>query len=426
VNNVEEKDNNYHYVRIDEKLCNGCVLCMKACPTQAIRVLDDGVAHIQGTCIECGNCIRACPRGAITSVTAGKDALKMSKYHIVPVTSALYAQFGEDVMPNDILLAMRKAFDFVYDQSYTQELFNVATGLYINEQRSKDDAHWPLISPMCPVVNRLIAFRFPSLLKHILPFATPLEIVCREGKKWLSKKYECNPEDIKVFSVTACPAQMMAFNETLSGEISRIDGAIGINEIYDLIKSDIHEVQEPDEHIVLNYLSGVGIGWAMSGGEVAGLDVGRHLAVSGIKTTIRYLQSMEMGLLKDIDYVELRACREGCIGGAFSVTDKYAAKNSLNKLIRIFGSEKRVNFSYAKKLYREGWFDTTRKLVPLSSKSSHLSIHEGIKRAEDIETLLKTLPRKECGVCGCPDCRTFAEDVVDGMTSIDKCIFMRH
>lgn len=425
MNKVEEKENTDHYVRIDEDICNGCVLCMKACPTKAIRVLDDGVAHIIGCCIECGNCIRACPKGAITSVTAGKDALKMSKHHIVPVSPVLYAQFGEDVMPNDILLSMRKAFDFVYDQSYTQELFNVATGLYIREHRNQNDGHWPVISPMCPVVNRLIAFRFPSLLKHILPFATPLEIVCREGKKWLSKKYGCQPEDIKVFPVTACPAKMTALNETLPDELSRIDGAIGINEIYDLIKSDIHEVQEPDEHIVLNYLSGVGIGWAMSGGEVAGLDVGRSLAVSGMKTTIRYLHSIEMGLLKDVDYVELRACREGCVGGAFAVTDKYAAKHYLNKLIRMFGSEKRVNFSYAQKLYREGWFNATRNPTPLSDSASRLSIPEAIKREEDLEKLLKTLPRKECGVCGCPDCRTFAEDVIDGRTSLDKCIFMQ-
>ncbi|MBW1797486.1 MAG: 4Fe-4S binding protein, partial [Deltaproteobacteria bacterium] len=29
------------YVEVDEKLCNGCVLCMKACPTKAIRVRND-------------------------------------------------------------------------------------------------------------------------------------------------------------------------------------------------------------------------------------------------------------------------------------------------------------------------------------------------------------------------------------------------
>ena len=43
------------YVQIDESLCNGCVLCMKACPTKAIRI-KEGLAQVQGFCINCGEC----------------------------------------------------------------------------------------------------------------------------------------------------------------------------------------------------------------------------------------------------------------------------------------------------------------------------------------------------------------------------------
>jgi len=110
-----------HYVQIDEDLCNGCVLCTKACPTKAIRVRHGRVARIEGICIDCGECTWVCPRGAIKVIPAGKDLSTMPRHAIMSVSSALYSQFGDLVMPNDVLLALRKVFKYVYDQSYTNE-----------------------------------------------------------------------------------------------------------------------------------------------------------------------------------------------------------------------------------------------------------------------------------------------------------------
>ncbi|MFN3534987.1 MAG: 4Fe-4S binding protein, partial [Desulfatiglandales bacterium] len=85
-----------HFVEIDHVKCNGCVLCLKACPMKAIRVLKDGKAHILGTCIDCGSCISVCPRGAISPKTsASLDEIKR-KYTIVTVSPVLYTQFGEE------------------------------------------------------------------------------------------------------------------------------------------------------------------------------------------------------------------------------------------------------------------------------------------------------------------------------------------
>jgi len=55
-------------IRIDEARCDGCGLCMEACPTGAIRLVD-GVARVERSlCRECEACLKACPRGAILSV----------------------------------------------------------------------------------------------------------------------------------------------------------------------------------------------------------------------------------------------------------------------------------------------------------------------------------------------------------------------
>jgi len=415
------EENHRHYVQIDEKRCNGCVICMKACPTKAIRVKDNRVARIEGVCIDCGECIRVCPRGAIKAITTGSGASRISPYTIISASPVLYAQFGEDVMPNDILLALRKVFKYVYDQAYTHELCNVATELYIRENRGREDAIWPLISPVCPVVNRLIAYRFPSLLKHIIPVITPREIAARELKKRLYCESVFKTKEFGVYHVTPCSAKMISINEPMFLEASYLDGAMGINEVYEVVKKNLHEV---DEDVMLHRSGGVGMGWSLCGGEIAGLDEGSYLAVSGLRETILYLEKIEMGLLNDIEYFEFRACVEGCIGGPLTVADPYEAKRTVQRLVRMFGQEKRLKFAQAQSAYKEGWFFSEVERKPLGGKPKPLSIAEGIARQERLEDILRKLPEKECGLCGAPDCRTFAEDVADGKALLKDCVFL--
>ena len=40
----------------------------------------------------------------------------------------------------------------------------------------------------------------------------------------------------------------------------------------------------------------------------------------------------------------------------------------------------------------------------------------------DIENIHESLPALDCGSCGAPNCRAFAEDVVKGEANIDECI----
>ena len=166
-----------HYVVLDKALCNGCVICMKACPTKAIRVRENRKARIVGICIYCGECIRVCPKQAIKAVTMGEDITELAPYSIMTVSPVIHGQFGDNIMPNTILMALRKAFRFVYDQGYSNELCNLATEIYLDETRLSENAVWPLISPNCPVVNRIIAYRYQSLLKNLLPIITPREPV---------------------------------------------------------------------------------------------------------------------------------------------------------------------------------------------------------------------------------------------------------
>jgi len=412
-----------HYVQIDESLCNGCVLCMKVCPTKAIRVKEGKVARIEGVCIDCWECVRVCPKGAIKAIPSDTFDLTEKNNIIVSPSTVLYSQFGQDVLPNDVLLGLKRmGFGYIHDQSYTSEIFNLAIELYIKENREKPNSPLPFISPVCPVVVGLIAYRFPSLLRHIPPLVTPREIVAREGKARLSAKHGREPEEFKVLHITPCPSKMICLKESILQKRSFLDAAIGINSVYEELKNNIKDVEED---IVLHHSGGIGLSWGMSGGEISGLDL-HCLAIPGLQETIHYLEKIEMGLLGDIDYVEFRACSEGCLGGPFTVMDKYQGKRNLQKLVRMFGVEKRIKYGYVKKLYEKGWFFTDKSQVPGGEELPQLTsseISRAIEKQNRIEEILRLLPRKECGACGCPDCSTFAEDVVDGKDSLQSCVF---
>lgn len=419
MNRLPQHRNPVRYVEINPERCNGCVLCMKACPTKAIRVRE-GRATVERECVDCGECVRVCPRGAIRAITTDQGEIEKAKYSAVSASPVLYAQFGEGVTPNDILLGLKKmGFSYVPDQSYTNEMFSVAIELYIMEQRRKGHTLWPLISPVCPVVVRLVACRFPALLDHIPPLTAPREIVAREAKKRLSAKLGCDQSEIKTLYITPCPAKMICIKEPFFLTRSHIDGTARICDIHRSLRKSMEGLEEDE---VLHYSGGVGLGWGMSGGEISGMSM-NCLAVSGLRETISYLERIEVGNLPNIDYVELRACTEGCLGGLFTVADKYRAKRHLQRLVRMYGVEKRVKYEYAKNLYEEGWFFSEKRNPFQEMTLSQRPLAERIERQKRIEEILRRLPGKECGLCGSPDCLTFAEDVVDGISSPEDCIY---
>ncbi|MEO0161592.1 MAG: [Fe-Fe] hydrogenase large subunit C-terminal domain-containing protein [candidate division WOR-3 bacterium] len=413
----------YHSIKVDEKKCIGCVVCMKVCPTKAIRIKEKKAAVNAERCIDCGECYRACPYGAITPLTTKTSDITRFKIKVALPSPVLYSQFGSNIMPDQILNALKAiGFDYVYDESLACEMISIAIEEYLERNKSPR----PIISSTCPVVVRLIQRLFPSLVSLIIRMEPPREIAAKNLKKELSKEHKISEQDIGIFHITSCPAKMVSINKPETMEKSYLDGAISIKEIYNQLMA---QLKKEEHNFILqtqSQASGIGIGWAISGGEIRGIKQDASVSVSGVHDTIRILSDVESGKIKNIEYLECLICPDGCIGGPLTVENRFLAKSHILKLIRKFGRKNRIDISYVKQLYDKNFFSFERNIQPKPFPPLDPDKNEAIKKLKKKERILKNLPGINCGVCGAPDCESFAEDLVKGEKglTIGRCVFL--
>ncbi len=426
------KQHSTRFVGFNEDLCTGCASCLRVCPTKAIRIKHKKSIRIVNQCIGCGECIRACPAGAVRAATSDLQVLEKDHVAVALVSPVLYAQFP-GIMPKDILLGLRQmGFQHTIDMSYFLEMFQFATEEFIKRNRETRHAPWPLISPVCPVVVRLIAFQFPSLMPHVLPVLRPVALMAREVKRRIIPFYMETGEEVALYYINPCPTKMDWSSLEPDNQPTIPEIALGINDIYPTLAGHVRRIRESDAipfyQTRFEYetcATGNASMWAMSGGEIADMDIEKSLAVSGLEETISYLHKIEMGLFQDIEYIEFRTCREGCLGGVLNVIDKYLAKSSVQKMIKMFGLGRRLPREKILRLYEKGDFQTEKRPSRLLTLFGGPQEGISIESMQKIEKLLKVLLGRDCAACGAPDCRTFAEDVVRGNASMNECLWVR-
>ena len=420
-----------HYIRYDEAACIGGASCLKVCPTLAIRIKNGKAARKEELCIGCGECIRVCQEAAVKAATGSLSLRGKDEISVALVTPVLYAQYP-GVMPEDILMGLRSlGFQHTVDMSYFLEMFQYATEEFIIRNKTGRQSPWPLISPVCPVVIRLIAFKFPSLMPHVLPLLRPVDLMARDVKQRIIQEYGVSEDKVRLYYINPCPTKRGPFDPTASGRKGDTGVAIGINDIYADLLHHIEHMQDADQppyskiRFDFEYChTGNGPMWGLSGGEIGDMNIENALAVSGLDETITYLEKIEMGLFSNLEYIELRTCREGCLGGPLTAIDKYLAKSSVHKMIKMLGLGRRLSKDKILRHYENGKFLTDKDPAKLIQVFGSRRKPMSIETVQKVDGILEQIKGHDCSVCGAPTCRTFAEDVVKGEASLDECLLL--
>ena len=403
-----------HSVYLDEKKCSGCTACLKHCPTEAIRIRGGHASIDPDRCIDCGECIRVCPHNAKKAVCEKLSAMDKFKWKIALPAPSLYGQFDnlEDV---DYVLdgLIKIGFDDVFEVSAAAELVSAYTRLYLKTEGVKK----PAISSACPVVIRLIGLRFPSLTDNIIHMLPPMEIAAMLARKKAKREHpELSDEEIGVCFISPCPAKVSYVKNGFAGYKSQVDTVVSINDIYFQL---IAKMQPKADIKSLSNSGMIGIGWASTGGEATAIFNESYLAADGIENVIRVLDQVENGNIPPLEFIELNACSGGCVGGVMTMQNPFIAKARLQTLRRYLPVSQ--NFLSKEESYiPESYiFNEIPTYHPISRLSD--SMAESMRMMADIQKLRDTLPGIDCGACGAPNCRAFAEDMVRNRSCGAKC-----
>jgi Na+-translocating ferredoxin:NAD+ oxidoreductase RNF subunit RnfB len=409
----------HHSLRFDVERCDGCMSCMRACPTAAVRIRKGRAVKLADRCIDCGECIRVCPRAAIVPLTDQMADLSKFKCKIAIPSPALYAQFDSEIFPSMIFSALKQCgFDDVESASPACDAVTIATEIFLNEYRGQ----YPLISSFCPTVVRLLQVKYPELVDQLLPVLAPREISARDAKLRKSKELGLPTEQIGAVYITPCPAKIVAILEHPGMERSHLDAAVSICDLFQTLAAALSRVQETEQSLDA-VESASGLSWAFLGKFPRSLPAENTLSVAGLPNVIRILDDVEKGRLRKYRYIECHACPEGCVGGCLTVENPYVARGKAIRLQQnlpagCIADRREVEIAYRKKEFLMDESLASRPLRPLDD-----DISKAIAKMKERDRILADLPNIDCGACGAPSCKAFAEDVVLGEADRGACVF---
>lgn len=409
-----------HSVYLDVQKCNGCTTCLKHCPTEAIRIRENRAVINQERCIDCGECIRACPNNAKKAKCSKLSAMDKFKWKIALPAPTLYGQFDNLDDVDYVLDGLLKiGFDDVFEVSAAAELVSAYTRLYLKNKTVKK----PVISSACPVILRLIGLRFPSLTDNIIHMLPPMEVAAALARDRAKEQHpELRDEDIGVCFISPCPAKASYVKNGFADYKSRVDVVVSVKDIYFQL---ISAMKYGSEVKSLSKSGMIGIGWATSGGEATAIFNESYLAADGIDNVIKVLDQVENGNIPPLEFIELNACTGGCVGGVMTIQNPFIAKARLQSLRRYLPvSQNFISKNEENRLPDGVLFSELPVYKPISRLSD--SISESMRMMGEIQKLREQLPCIDCGSCGAPNCRAFAEDVVKKEATLDDCLIRRH
>lgn len=419
-----KKDTFYHALKVVATQCTGCTHCMNVCPTSAIRIRHGKASINEAACTDCGMCLKSCPRHAIIVAQDDFNRIYDFPFRVIMLPTVFIGQFSEDISEEQIFSALHQlGFNYVIE-------VDKATGLLMEETKRYMERHpeqRPFISNFCPAVIRLIQVRFPSLIPHIIRLKQAMDITAT----YVRKKYidrGIPGKDIGIFYVTQCAAKIAAIKCPVGEEKSSVDGVINMDFIYNKVLLSLKQHRDkPLETVPEQYhLPPQSILWTQSGGEAANYK-GRCLAIDEIHNVIDILEKIENDELKDIDFLELRACDHSCAGGALTINNRFLTIERLQKRKEQYITQHLTSVN--KMPQYAGYLTEQMQLVgdilprPIEKLDEDMTI--ALQKMEKISRMMKVLPQVDCGACGAPSCRVLAQDIVQDKAKLSQCVFLQ-
>jgi len=410
----------HHALTVKEDICFGCTRCMSVCPTGAIRIVRGKAKVDPAKCVDCGNCMEACPVNAIVVEQDDFQKIYRYQYRVAIVPSVMIGQFSDEISEQLILSTLIElGFTHVFEAEFGCDILQRISGRYVTYADQ-----YPVISSFCPAIVRLVQVRFPSLVKHLNLIKPPLDITALYAQKLLTDE-GADPRQIGMFYVTPCAAKIAAIKSPQGEQNNPFTGVINMNFLFNLVHKSIIQQKHMQKDTVppRQHISSDSVLWSLTMGEAPHMQ-GRSLAVDGIHNVIEFLEKLENEEVTGVDFLELRACDEGCAGGILGSGNRFLTAERLRHrsgLIPPLEDDILARIDVRADYLRE--HIKLNRIEPRSIVKLDDDLQKAMKKMERIQEIQSELPQVDCGVCGSPTCEALAHDIVQGKAEMSRCIF---
>lgn len=332
-----------------------------------------GVKLNDSPCIKCGQCSAHCPVGAIYEKDQTRKAWDLLRdpdtVAVAQIAPAVRVALGEafglkpgTLLTGKIYAALRRlGFEKVFDTNYSADVTIMEEATEFVKRFTKGKA-LPLITSCCPAWTDWMEKYAPDFTGNFSSAKSPQQMLSALAKSYWAEKNNVDPKKIAVISIMPCTAKK--YEITRSDEMSSTgqqdtDLVLTTRELARMIKSaGIDFLNLPDEEAdeLLGAYSGAGTIFGVTGGVmeaalrtaycmvtgddqppsikfdvVRGMEGVKEAEIDIKGTKVKIAVAHQMGNVEQVlnavradlkegkkpryDFIEVMACRGGCIGG---------------------------------------------------------------------------------------------------------------
>lgn len=262
-----------------------------------------GIPLADSPCIKCGQCSAHCPTGAIVEFDDTQKVWDMLQdpevYTIVQIAPAVRVaigeefgyDFGENLTGKTYAALRRLGFNRVFDTNFGADLTIIEEATEFVNRFTKKPESLPMFTSCCPAWVDMLEKTHQDMIDNFSTCKSPQSMVGALAKTYYAEKMSINPAKIRVVSVMPCTAkkwEIKRSKDMSSSGYQDVDVSLTTRELCRMIKQagiDFRSLPEENADSPLGEYSGAGTIFGVTGGVMT----------AALRTAYYYITGEELG-----------------------------------------------------------------------------------------------------------------------------------